>query len=119
MMNSSGMVCVHYYISYCECSMIEGILGMRAGDVILLLSPILSLVAIDNEEVRILHKSLFDFLLDPTRSGHLPMHLDLGRIHELAATYILRERILANHCSVFFSTGLYSIPTHGSCSKQY
>ena len=75
---------------------------MKAGDVTLLLCPILSLVAIDDEEVRILHKSLFDYLLDPIRSGHLPMQLDLARVHELAATYILRERILADHCSVFF-----------------
>ena len=92
---------------------------MKAGDVLLLLSPILSLVAIENEEVRILHKSLFDYLLDPTRSGHLPMHLDLARIHELAAMYILRERILAGHCSVLFSIGLYFIPTYGSRMKQY
>jgi len=119
-----GIVCVHNHavlfpdVSYSECSTIEGVFGMRAGDVILLLSPILSLVVIDNEEVRILHKSLFDYLLDPTRSGHLPMHLDLARIHELAAMYILREKILADHCSVFFSIDLYSISTHVSCLKH-
>jgi len=46
------------------------------------------------------------------------MHLDLARIHELAAMYILRERILADHCSVFFSLDLYSISTHSSCLKH-
>jgi len=106
-------------VSYSECSTIEGILGMKAGDVTLLLSPILSLVAIENEEVRILHKSLFDYLLDPTRSGGLLIPFDLARVHELSAMYILRERILADHCSVFFSIGLDSIPTYGSCLKQY
>ena len=86
--------------SYSKCRTIEGILGMKAGDVILLLSPILSLVAIDYEEVRILHKSLFDFLLDPARSGHLLIAFDPARVHGLAATYTLKEKILANRCSV-------------------
>ena len=106
-------------LSYSECSTIEGILGMKAGDVTLLLSPILSLVAIENEEVRILHKSLFDYLLDPARSGRLLIPFDLARVHELAAMYILRERILAGRCSVFFSIGLDFIPTHVSYLKQY
>jgi len=87
--------------SYSRCRIIEGILGMKAGDVILLLSPILSLVAIDDGEVRIFHKSLFDFLLDPTRSGRLVLFFDPARVHGLAATYILREKISTNRCSVF------------------
>ena len=98
--------------SYSKCGTIEAILGMKAGDVILLLSPILSLVAIDYGEVRILHKSLFDFLLDPTRSGHLLLAFDPVRVHGLAATYLLREKILTNRCCVFLSIGLYPIPTH-------
>lgn len=98
--------------SYSDCSTIEAILGMRAGDIILLLSPIFSLVVISNEEVRILHKSLIDYLVDPTRSGHLGIPFDPRRVHELAATYILRERIMANCCSVSFSISLGSIPTH-------
>ena len=70
---------------------IEKILGMRAGDLVLLLDPILSLVAIDRDEIRIYHKSLFDYLLDFVRGGHLPF--DLYRVHETAATYILTEKI--------------------------
>ena len=104
-----GILYVHNHaigykrVSYSKCSTIEEILGVKAGDVILILSPILSLVAIKDEEVRILHKSLFDYLLDPTRSGHLPMHLDFARVHELAATYILKAKILTDRCSAFFS----------------
>ena len=98
--------------SYFKCRTIESILGMKAGDVILLLSPILSLVAIDYDEVRILHKSLFDFLLNPTRSGHLPLAFDPAQVHGLAATYLLREKILTNRCSMFLSIDLDPIPTH-------
>ena len=61
-----------------------------------------------------MHKSLIDYLVDPTRSGHLGIPFDPRQVHELAATYILRERIMANCCSVSFSIGLGSIPTNCS-----
>ena len=62
---------------------------MKDGDLVLLLDPILSLVAIDGGGVRILHKSLFDYLLDSTRGGHLPF--DPAQVHQSAAKYILKQ----------------------------
>lgn len=85
---------------------IEDILGMKAGDLLLLCDPILSLVAFNGNNVRIFHKSLFDYLLDSTRGGHLPF--DPSRLHESAATYILKERILRGACGMFLSTNLHS-----------
>ena len=61
---------------------IERLLEMKAGDLVLLLDPILSLVAIEGCKLRIYHKSLFDYLLDFNRGGHLPF--DLYRVHETA-----------------------------------
>jgi len=78
---------------------IEKLLEMKPGDLVLLLDPILSLVAIDGENVRILHKSLFDYFLDFTRGGHLPF--DLARVHEVAATYILKQKIMKDIASAF------------------
>lgn len=75
---------------------IETLLEMKAGDLVLLLDPILSLVATDGDEVRILHKSLFDYFLDFTRGGHLPF--DPARVHESAATYILKQWIVDEVC---------------------
>jgi hypothetical protein len=75
---------------------IESLLEMKAGDLLLLLDPILSLIAIDDSQVRIIHKSLFDYLLDSTRGGHLPF--DLARVHELAATHILTRKIVEDEC---------------------
>ena len=91
---------------------IEELLDMKPGDLVLLLDPICSLVDIDGDKVRILHKSLFDYLLDSTRSGHLPF--DLARVHELAANYILKHRIMEDVCSAF----LFHQSTHDtySCS---
>ena len=88
-----------------RCTMIEALLGMKAGDLILLLDPILSLVAIDDDEIRIYHKSLFDYLLDSTRGGHLPF--DLHRVHETAATYILTQMIAKSACGAFPPLDLY------------
>jgi len=74
---------------------IEGILELRAGDLFLLIDPVLSLITINEcSIVQIFHKSLFDYLLDPTRGGHLPF--DLARVHEVAATYILKKHIRPN-----------------------
>ena len=88
---------------------LEKLLEMEAGDLVLLLDPIHSLVAIDGDKPRILHKSLIDYLLDVTRSGHLPF--DLARVHETAATYILREKIERKECGASLFHGLYLIPT--------
>jgi hypothetical protein len=69
------LVLVIIYFGFVRVCTIEEILEMRAGDLDLLLDPILSLISIDEDKVRILHKSLFDFLLDVDRSGQLPFHL--------------------------------------------
>jgi hypothetical protein len=69
------LVLVIIYFGFVRVCTIEEILEMRAGDLELLLDPILSLVSIDDDKVRILHKSLFDFLLDVDRSGQLPFDL--------------------------------------------
>lgn len=79
---------------------IEILLEMQTGDLVVLLDPILSLISMDVDSVRILHKSLFDYLLDLTRGGHLPF--DLARVHELTATYILNKKILEGICGAFF-----------------
>ena len=70
---------------------IEKLLDMKAGGLELLLDPIISLVSIDShdDKVRILHKSLFEYLLDIDRSGYLPF--DLMRAHTVAATHILKQ----------------------------
>ena len=75
---------------------IEKFLEMRPGDLVLLLDPILSLVVTEGGEVRILHKSLFDYLLDSTRRGHLPF--DPARVHESAAIYIQRQWVIDEVC---------------------
>jgi hypothetical protein len=69
---------------------IEVLLELRPGDLVLLFDRLLSLVTFDNDNIRIFHKSLFDYLLDSSRSGDL--QLDLGLAHETAANYILRGK---------------------------
>ena len=83
-----------------DCATIEKLLRMEPGDLILLLDPILSLVAIERGTIRIYHKTLFDYLLDLDRGGHLPF--DLSRVHETAADYILTEKIANAACGMFF-----------------
>ena len=73
-------------------SEIEGFLNMKAGDLVLLLDPVLSVITSTKYGVQIFHKSLFDYLLDPSRGGHLPF--DLAQVHEIAATHILKTQIL-------------------------
>ena len=58
---------------------IEVLLEMRHGDLVLLLDPILSLVAIDGNEIRILHKSLFDYLLNCSRATYLSILVEFYR----------------------------------------
>ena len=73
----------------------EEFLELRAGDLFLLIDPILSLITINERStVQIFHKSLFDYLLDPGRRGHLPF--DLAQVHEVAATHILKKHIRPN-----------------------
>ena len=69
---------------------IEALLELRSGDLILLFDPLLSLVTFERDNIRILHKSLYDYLFDASRSGDLA--LDLGLAHETAANYILRRK---------------------------
>jgi hypothetical protein len=89
---------------------LEDLLEMKAGDLALLLDPVLSLVAIDSERVRILHNSLFDYLLDFRRGGHLPF--DLARFHESVATYILKRTMMqGTHSAFLFHRSIYSVPT--------
>jgi len=85
-------------------SEIEGFLELKAGDLFLLINPVLSLITINkHSSVEIFHKSLFDYLLDPSRGGHLPF--DLARVHEVAATHIvkkcLRPSVLSYFCLRF------------------
>jgi hypothetical protein len=67
---------------------IEVLLELRPGDLVLLFDRFLSLVNFEEDDIRIYHKTLFDYLLDSSRSGDL--QLDLGLAHENAAIYILR-----------------------------
>ena len=86
-------------LMYSHQSHIEGLLELKAGDLDLLIDPIRSLITIyKHGTVQIFHKSLFDYLLDPSRGGHLPF--DLPRVHEVAATHVLKEHIYAH--SKFF-----------------
>lgn len=55
----------------------------------LLLDPLRSLFFLDEDDIFPLHKSLFDYLLDPTRSG--PFHVDLRLCHRLLAGYIIKN----------------------------
>ena len=71
---------------------IEDLLGMNRDDLLLLFDPLLSLVAVDEENLRVFHKSLFDYLVDATRSGD--QHLNLVPAHEAAATYVATRQLL-------------------------
>ena len=69
---------------------------------VLLFNPLLSVVAIENETaehvvIRILHKSLLDYLLDFTRSGDLRINFDF--VHEASANYVLEKKIREDKCS--------------------
>jgi len=69
---------------------IEELLDLRPGDLILLFNHLRSLVTFDRGNIRILHKTLFDYLLDPIRSEEL--QLDRGLAHESAANRILMQK---------------------------
>jgi len=93
-------------------SKIEELLELKAGDLVLLIDPILSLITINKQgAVQIFHKSLFDYLLDPSRGGHLPF--DLPRVHEIVATHILEKYI----CAFIFALHLHPFLTLCSYSQ--
>jgi len=72
---------------------IEVLLELRPGDVVLLFDPLLSLVKFEKGDIRIFHKSLFDYFIDPSRSG---LQL-LGLAHEAAAGHILKGQKVLNN----------------------
>ncbi len=80
-------------------SLIEKLLALKPGELILLFGPLRSLVALDlnSEVLHVLHKSLFDYLLEPSRSRDFRLKLELS--HETTAIYILKEHISQNNCS--------------------
>jgi hypothetical protein len=59
-----------------------------------------SLVAI-NEDIRILHQSIFDYLLDSTRSGDLCIDFEL--VHQTIANYILMITIEGDYGKSFLN----------------
>ena len=66
------------------------LLSMRPGDLELLFDPLVSLVVID-DDIEILHKSLFDYLVDPIRSGpFIDLPLSHGSVALSMATQIRR-----------------------------
>jgi len=86
---------------------VEELLNMKRGGLVQLFKPLLSLVSLDND-IQIFHKSLFDYLLDHSRSGDLCF--DFALIHERAADYILKKRILLGECSMPFLNSVGSAP---------
>ncbi len=60
-------------------SIIDNLLGWKPGDLDLLFDSLRSLVILDGGDFHVLHNSLFDYLLDPSRSRGF--HLDLGKNH--------------------------------------
>ena len=83
-----------------NCYTIEVLLNLRAGDLVLLFNRLFSLVTFDGGDLRIYHKSLFDYLLDYNRSRDL--ELDLSLAHETAANYLLSQKISQKICSGSF-----------------
>jgi dephospho-CoA kinase len=71
-LNSSGLFAWTQWTS--DRHIIEVLLELRPGELVLLFDPLLSLVAFEKDNIRILHTSLFSYLLDSTRSREF--HLD-------------------------------------------
>lgn len=66
-------------------------LDIDTDDITLLMDPLLSLIAVPSDpesEMKVLHTTLFDFLLDASRAGALT--LDIGTAHLILAEYILK-----------------------------
>jgi hypothetical protein len=87
---------------------IEVLLELKPGDLVLLFDRLLSLVTFEEDDIRIYHKSLFDYLLDSDRSEKL--HLDLGSVHECVANHILRGNTMQDNWSKFSSLGETILP---------
>jgi hypothetical protein len=64
---------------------IEEVLSLKPGDVELLLDDLLSIISLDgpNEPIQLLHASIADYLLNPSRSGQ--WCIDIGMTHEMLA----------------------------------
>ncbi|KAJ3511794.1 hypothetical protein NLJ89_g3895 [Agrocybe chaxingu] len=78
--------------SYSDPAQLEEILGCRRGDIHLALADLLSVISVSKGRgVKVLHTSLFDFLLNPTRSG--AHALDLALAHQSLATWLWRKTI--------------------------
>lgn len=85
----SGRNDLDYRLKYSP-AFLEDYLKLRAGEVNQVLEPLFSLVALPEhreDNIKILHASLFDFLLDHSRSGDL--QLDLAAAHDKLALYHL------------------------------
>ena len=91
---------------------IETLLKMRSEDVEFVLSPLRPLVSLDNCDVRILHKSLFDYLLDSSRSGDF--HLNLSIPHRIVTKYIIENWVSFQNYSLAGPTQF----TSKSCLTQ-
>ncbi len=85
-------------------SVINDLLDLKPGDLDLLFDPLRSLVTLDQGDFRVFHKSLFDYLLDPSRSGSFHLKLDLA--HETVAVYALKNLLLANTFSEYHYIGM-------------
>ena len=72
-------------------SLINCLLDLKPGDLDLVFDPLRSLVALDHDhgDFHVFHKSLFDYFLEPTRSGGLHLKLDLA--HEKLAVNALND----------------------------
>ena len=108
---------VGFFATYTIYTSMEALLKIQEGGLVLLLDPILSLVTISGRDIRILHNSLIDYLLDSSRGGRLPF--DLARVHELAANYLLKERIMRNVCGACSSIHLHFVPIPTNHPKIY
>lgn len=77
-------------------SLIEKLLALESWELGLLFDPLRSLVALDTdkEDLHVLHKTLFDYLLDPSRSRDF--HVKLALSHETTAVYILKNHVNKN-----------------------
>ena len=94
-----------------ECHVIEVLLELRPGDLVLLFDPLLSLITFHQDNIRIFHKSLFDYLLDSSRSKSF--QLDLGLAHEAAANHIIQLIDLKDYwCESFYYMGKLFLTFH-------
>ena len=88
-------------------ALIEDFLGLRTGDLTITLIDLHSILDIpaqvDAGEIRILHASLGDFLLDQTRSGDY--HVDEGRAHANLARKMIRCILQTIVVCLFFKGG--------------